>query len=314
MDKEELLVTIIINNYNYENFIGQAINSALGQSYKNIEIIIVDDGSNDNSIHIINSYGDKVKKIFKKNEGQASAFNVGFEASKGDLICFLDADDIFFPEKVFCIVNFFKKYQEAGWVFHELQYTDIDGKYIGTIEERATDKVLFKDFRLPLKKIERLPYFPATTGLSFRRELMKKVLPMPNVFRISADAFLRLASLCESPGVLCPYDLATHRQHGKNLYVSHPKMLQLSAETDILVAYYLRKKFPDFFLFTNRMFSRNVGQLFALKGFYSVVRSEYFLRYYKELKGEKSLLAWMNFISCSFLNYNRTVIRKWKNR
>src|SRR6476646_282737 len=98
--KTEPLVSILINNYNYERFLKDAIDSALNQTYSKIEVIVVDDGSTDNSRSVIESYQDKVTAIFKENGGQASAFNTGFEASQGEIICFLDADDMFQPEKV----------------------------------------------------------------------------------------------------------------------------------------------------------------------------------------------------------------------
>ena len=92
------LVSILINNYNYAQYLSQAIDSALGQTYTNTEIIVVDDGSTDNSREIINSYGNQIISVLKENGGQASAINAGFAASKGDIICLLDADDIFLPD------------------------------------------------------------------------------------------------------------------------------------------------------------------------------------------------------------------------
>jgi hypothetical protein len=86
-------------------------------------------------------------------------------------------------------------------------------------------------------------------------------------------------------------------------------MLQMTAETDILVAYYLRQNFPDFFAFANRMFSRSVGQLCALKGLPSVVTSEYFIKYYKEVQQKDSPVQWMEAIACAFLNYIRVIIK-----
>jgi glycosyltransferase involved in cell wall biosynthesis len=94
------LVSIIINNYNYGCFLKQAIDSALTQTYDNIEVIVVDDGSTDNSRDIIISYDQLVKIVLKDNGGQASAFNAGFEVSCGEVIIFLDADDVLLPTAV----------------------------------------------------------------------------------------------------------------------------------------------------------------------------------------------------------------------
>ena len=101
------LVSILINNYNYGRFLGAAIESALSQDYPSIEIVVVDDGSTDNSRDIIDRYAGRIISVIKENGGQASAFNAGFAASQGEILCFLDADDLFNPEKVGRVVKAF---------------------------------------------------------------------------------------------------------------------------------------------------------------------------------------------------------------
>ena len=73
------LVSIIINNYNYGNFLPIAISSALKQTYSNVEVVVVDDGSTDNSREVVAGYGDHIVPILKENGGQASAFNSGVQ-------------------------------------------------------------------------------------------------------------------------------------------------------------------------------------------------------------------------------------------
>ena len=94
------LVSIVIPVYNGENYIGSAIDSVLRQTYQNIELIIVDDGSNDNTENIVKSYGSRVRYIKKQNGGVASAVNVGVSAMKGSYFAWLSHDDIFHPEKI----------------------------------------------------------------------------------------------------------------------------------------------------------------------------------------------------------------------
>src|SRR5450631_2550416 len=86
------LVSVLINNYNYREYLAQAIDSALSQDYDPIEIIVVDDGSTDDSRSIIARYGTKIRTVFQNNSGQASAFNAGINAAQGDILCFLDSD------------------------------------------------------------------------------------------------------------------------------------------------------------------------------------------------------------------------------
>src|SRR6202167_4054060 len=91
------LVSIIIDNFNYARFIRAAIDSALAQSYAQVEVIVVDDGSTDNSRDVISSYGNRVSAVFKPNGGHASAFNAGFRASRGSIVMFLDAYQALLP-------------------------------------------------------------------------------------------------------------------------------------------------------------------------------------------------------------------------
>ena len=99
------LVSIIIPNYNYGDFIASAIESALNQSYPNVETIVVDDGSSDSSCAVMASYSGRIDAIVKKNGGPSSARNAGIRLSRGELLLFLDSDDILFPRAVEKLVN-----------------------------------------------------------------------------------------------------------------------------------------------------------------------------------------------------------------
>src|SRR5258708_31462520 len=91
-DQPAPLVSIVINNYNYARFLSKAIDSALAQTYRNVEVIVVDDGSTHNSVQIIRAYGDRVVPVLKENGDHGSAFNAGFARSQGDPVWFLHAD------------------------------------------------------------------------------------------------------------------------------------------------------------------------------------------------------------------------------
>ncbi len=91
------LVSIAINNFNYGRFVGDAIDSALAQRYPHVEVIVVDDGSTDDSHRVIDRYRDRVVTLFKENGGMASTHNAAFERAGGDVVIFLDADDTLLP-------------------------------------------------------------------------------------------------------------------------------------------------------------------------------------------------------------------------
>ena len=93
-------VSVVIPNYNYAKYVGAAINSVLAQSYSNLEIIVVNNGSTDHSIEVLDAFGDKIVLISQENLGQSGARNSGLRKASGDFIAFLDADDTWHPEKL----------------------------------------------------------------------------------------------------------------------------------------------------------------------------------------------------------------------
>ena len=123
------LVSIIINNYNYDRFLAEAIDSALSQTYPHTEVIVVDDGSTDNSRNIIASYGERIIPILQENGKQAAAFNSGFAISQGEIIIFLDSDDYLFPHTVERIVSIWKPH--LAKVHYRLNVVDTFSRSLG---------------------------------------------------------------------------------------------------------------------------------------------------------------------------------------
>ncbi len=113
-----VLVSVIIPAYNSESFIKETLQSVSAQSYKNFEVIVVNDGSTDKTRDIISEFVASDKRfclIEKENGGAASARNLGVEKAKGDLIAFLDSDDLWHPDKILKQVQYLKKYPEVGF-------------------------------------------------------------------------------------------------------------------------------------------------------------------------------------------------------
>ena len=102
------LVSIIIPVYNGENFVIEAIESALNQTYENIEVIVVNDGSVDRTEELITPYLRRLKYIKKENGGVSSALNLGIKESQGEYVSWLSHDDIYYPEKIKKQINFLK--------------------------------------------------------------------------------------------------------------------------------------------------------------------------------------------------------------
>lgn len=134
------LVSIIIPVYNGSNFVREAIDSALAQTYKNIEIIVVNDGSTDNTEEIVKSYGKRIKYYKKKNGGVATALNLGIEKANGEYFSWLSHDDLYTPEKIELEVLALKGNGEDAVVFCDWMAIDKDGNFIScpkTIKEAS---------------------------------------------------------------------------------------------------------------------------------------------------------------------------------
>jgi glycosyltransferase involved in cell wall biosynthesis len=229
--EKQPLVSFIIDSYNRDRFLAEANDSALDQTYPFVEVIVVDDGSTDNSLNIIANYGNRIIPVLKSNGGQASSLNEGFKASKGKIIFFLDCDDLFYPEKIDKIVNYFieNNLVDLTVIFNNLfEVIDKDGfsmsnKMVSDIfaSQEYEWKLLSKfipDFHFysffeeemnyvshPDQVYEyarRYRYIPfigmPTSSISISRAMAEKLFPLPVVdgCKVSADELIvKAASL-----------------------------------------------------------------------------------------------------------------------
>jgi glycosyltransferase involved in cell wall biosynthesis len=93
-------VSVIIPNYNYARYVSQAIESVLNQTYSNIEVIVVNNGSTDDSLQVLKEFGDRICLVNQENLGQSGARKSGLSRANGDFVAFLDADDTWEPQKI----------------------------------------------------------------------------------------------------------------------------------------------------------------------------------------------------------------------
>ncbi len=266
------LVSILINNYNYEQFLGDAINSALAQTYKKIEIIVVDDGSTDASRQIIADYGDRILSVLKLNGGQASAFNAGFAASSGEIICFLDSDDLFVREKVQRVVEIFEGDAQSGWCFDRLRLFDhgTQDPYFAPGTPIPSHHTYGRwDVRAVIEQTGVAPYIPAaTSALSFRREMLERILPMPEAIPITSDNYIKFVALAFSAGVMCSEELSLQRIHGSNAYTKKgTDKRKLVGQIRMLTGFYLFDKSTILRNLAKRSFASGLGMCWITGGF-----------------------------------------------
>ncbi|MFN4151216.1 MAG: glycosyltransferase family 2 protein [Candidatus Sericytochromatia bacterium] len=140
MEEKEILISVVIPTYNRSNYLIEALNSVINQTYKNIEIIIVDDGSKDNTKEIVNNYIElnKIKNIkyyYKDNGGVATARNFGIQKSEGIFISFLDSDDLWKEDKLLKQIKLFND-PKIGLVHSHYSILKEDNQLITNIPEK----------------------------------------------------------------------------------------------------------------------------------------------------------------------------------
>lgn len=206
-----LKLSVLINNFNYGQFLCACIDSVLSQAYPDFEVIVVDDGSTDDSREILSSYGARILTVLKENGGQASSFNAGFAAASGDILFLLDADDAFLPGKLSRIAEIYDR-NEIDWCFDRVTTTEGD-------PPPAQLRVTLFDKRETLRK-GGFPSLPVpTSGLSFRRNLLSQILPM-SVAKdvVLSDNYIKFAAVYLGRGAIVETPLTFQRIHASNRY------------------------------------------------------------------------------------------------
>jgi glycosyltransferase involved in cell wall biosynthesis len=212
--------SVLIDTYNHERFIEQAIVSVLEQdvSPAEMEVIVVDDGSTDNTPAIVRKFLPRVRCLRKENGGQASAFNAGVAEARGEIIAFLDGDDWWAPGKLRRVMDIMAADPALGMVGHSFVESFAGGRERviahGSLERlRLTSIPAAQAFRL------RRCYF-GTSRLTLRREIARKVLPVPETLVFEADEYLFTVAAALAECVILPDPLTYYRIHGGNLYLA----------------------------------------------------------------------------------------------
>jgi glycosyltransferase involved in cell wall biosynthesis len=225
------LISVIVPVYNYEKFVSGAISSVLGQTYDNLELILCDDGSADGSVAIAREFARRdcrMRIIEKSNGGQASALNAAFKEHRGEIVCVLDADDLFAPDKLQRLADYYRKHPDVGVVVHSMILLNEHGKRADTIPFLSKfeqgwigDKVV--------RRGGRWRYMPSS-ALSFRDELAPYWFPIPEEeFRVNAETFIfTILPLFTCVGYIRE-PLSCYRMHDSNMsgeFCFNPKTLR----------------------------------------------------------------------------------------
>jgi len=235
---DDLLVSIIVNNHNYGRFLRTAVNSALGQTYQSVEVLVVDDGSTDDSRAIIAAYGYLITPVLKANGGQASAFNAGFACSHGAIVLFLDADDVLLPDTVARVVEAFRACTSAAKVHYRMEVIDAHGTSTGAIKPAAHLPLPSGHLRKHLIQSFDDVLWQSTSGNAFAAWVLREIFPVPEQVypRTGADYYVSNIPVLFGPVVSLDGVGAYFRIHGANNH--HQSSLNLERSREIMRRFY----------------------------------------------------------------------------
>lgn len=203
---EKPLVSAVVPVYNGEKYLAETIESILGQTYSPIECVVVNDGSTDSSARICESFVGRIKYIEKTNGGVSSARNRGIAEANGELIAFLDADDLWLPEKIARQVDVLQR-TDAGLVLTGVKFINGQGLVIGENIAPEHDQVVEN-----LLLLQAETGFIATTGL-VPREVLELIGGFDEDLSTSADADLVFRIALRHRIASVPEPLAMYRHH-----------------------------------------------------------------------------------------------------
>ena len=205
--------SIIIRNYNYEEYVAEAVDSALDQRHPYVEVIVVDDGSTDRSRSILRSYGDRIDLVMQENGGEGSACNAGFARARGDIVIFLDSDDVLAPD---CVARAVAEMKPGVTRVHWWMYMiDAGGCLTGHIQPPApVPRLSFE---------ESMRRYGCMIGIgqsynAFRRDVLEQVFPInPEGWMRAPDVLLEAVCAAAGPTAFIDAPLGGYRVHDRNL-------------------------------------------------------------------------------------------------
>jgi len=221
----EILVTVLIDCFNQGDFITDAIRSVLAQDFpgEQMEILVVDDGSTDDTPERVAKFGGDVRYCYKPNGGQASALNFGFQQARGKVIAFLDGDDVWLPGKLSRVAEEFQRDPQLAMVYHNYCFwnSQTDQTTSGFFTEVSG--------AIPgdLRKLLSYSISP-TSAIAFSREALDRLMPIPAALAIQADAYLVGLAIFLGKVKAIPECLNRNRVHGQNLWFSEGENIDRS--------------------------------------------------------------------------------------
>lgn len=213
MSSAPFRLSVIIQNYNYEKYVGTAIESALNLDWPDVEVVIVDDGSTDGSRRVIERYADRAKVVFKDNGKQYTAYNAGYAVSTGDAVLFLDSDDVLHPS----LVRAMAPSWQAGVskIQFQMRVVDERGQDTGRVLPQYAVVPTPADIQAWYRATATYPTPPGSANV-YARAFLDKIFPIDNSCGYAGDSACLAAAPLFGDIVTIAETLVDYRVHGAN--------------------------------------------------------------------------------------------------
>ena len=229
--------SVVVTNHDYARYLGAAVDSALAQTWPATEVVVVDDGSTDGSLALLEQYGDRIELVAQPQRGQTAAMNAGLARSTGDVVLFLDADDVLEPCAVAAVVERMRgtRLTKVHW---PVEVVDADGRATG---QRLPEQALPDGSHAVAATAcgpQSFP-FPPTSGNAWSRAFLEQVFPLPEleaelgVGSASADALLSMLALVTGEVGALAEPLTRYRVHAGNDYAGRPLREQVDRHVTV---------------------------------------------------------------------------------
>jgi glycosyltransferase involved in cell wall biosynthesis len=240
-------VSVIIPTYNYCHFLGEAIQSVLEQTFSDFELIVVDDGSTDNTKEVVDSFGDsRIRYIYQENRGVSAARNTGIKVSSGEYVAFLDSDDMWLPENLELKVKVLDSRSDVALICSDAYvFNDDTSDILGRLwhDKKSADRVnLQRVSKQPLKEMLSRGGFIAPQLTVVRREVFTEVGYFDESLYVGEDWDMFIRIFLRFPIEVLDKPLVRMRKHRDSLTANWDKidlMRGLAAYDKVIRSYYL---------------------------------------------------------------------------
>lgn len=225
-------ISIVTPSFNQGHFIKETIDSVLNQNYPNLEYIVMDGGSTDDTVKILKSYGNKIQWISKKDKGQTDAINKGIKKTNGEIVAYINSDDVMLPNTLHTVAEYFMKNEKAMWVSGDYFIIDAKGNKIQSFV--ASYKKILRNY--PYAWVLSIANFIIQPSTFWRRSLTKEIGFFREDLHYVMDFEYWMRAIQKYPLHILPNHFSLFRIHGDSkggaLYAK-----QFAQEHEIVVEY-----------------------------------------------------------------------------